>query len=177
MIMKKWVVALVILAIIGFGGYKVGMNYMSQKMMDQVTEQVLNKEEIEKMIQDPDIQKTLQEHIGEQGLQKIQQQVMVDSPTGSTAQPESHQTNSAKTEASVPAEKNKPAFSTREEALSFLLSKFSMNELKGFAAKAQGGLTAEEKTEIKSELLSRISPEEFEALKVLGLIELSKSKQ
>lgn len=176
--MKKGIVALVIIAILGFGAYKVGMNYMSKKMIDQVTEQVLSKEEIEKMMQDPDIQQTLQEQIGEQGLQKIQLQVEGGAPKEPAAhQTESQQGTGAKTESSVPSEKNKRVFSSREEALSFLLSKFSMNELKGFAAKAQGGLTSEEKIEIKSELMSRISPEEFEALKVLGLIELSKSKE
>lgn len=176
--MKKGIIILVVVAIICFGGYKIGMNYISEKMFDQVTEQVLNKEEIDKMMADPEIQKALQEQIGDEGLQKIQQQVEGETPSKDTPNPQSEtQKGDKMTDATVPSEKNKRTFSTREEALTFLLSKFSMGELQGFASKAQGGLTSEEKAEIKSALMSRISPDEFEALKVLGLIEMSKKSQ
>jgi hypothetical protein len=65
-------------------------------------------------------------------------------------------------------------FGSREEAMKFLLSKFSMSELMGFAKKAQGGLTPEEKAEIKEAITKRLTPEEYNALKVYAFIELSK---
>jgi hypothetical protein len=65
-------------------------------------------------------------------------------------------------------------FSSREEAMKFLLSKFSMSELTEFAKKAEGGLTPEEKVEIKAAITKRLTPEEYNALKVYAFIELSK---
>lgn len=68
----------------------------------------------------------------------------------------------------------RPMFESRAEATKFVMSKFSMSEISSFAQMAQGGLTPEEKSEIKSIVQSRLSAKEYEALKVFGLIELSK---
>jgi hypothetical protein len=70
----------------------------------------------------------------------------------------------------------KPMFESRTEATKFVMSKFSMSEISSFAQMAQGGLTTEEKAEIKSIVQSRLSTEEYEALKIFGLIELSKQQ-
>lgn len=178
--MKKWIIGIGILAVLGVAGYKVGMNYASEKMINQVAEQVLTKDEVNQLLHDPAIQQSIKEQAGTETLAQLQQQI------GSTEQVEAKQkTETTSTPASPSSEKldstpskgQTAAFKTKEEALKFLLAKFSMEELKGFAGQAQGGLTAEEKAAIKSELLSRISPDEFQALKVLGLIELSKQKQ
>lgn len=65
-------------------------------------------------------------------------------------------------------------FNSRSEAMKFLLSKFSMSELSAFAKKAEGGVTPEEKAEIKSAVLGRLSADEYNALKVFALVEASK---
>ncbi|UQD53489.1 hypothetical protein C0971_16775 [Bacillus methanolicus] len=65
-------------------------------------------------------------------------------------------------------------FRSREEAIKFLLSKFSMSELTEFARMAEGGLTPEEKAKIKEAITKRLTPEEYNALKVYAFIELSK---
>jgi PncC family amidohydrolase len=65
-------------------------------------------------------------------------------------------------------------FNTAEEALQFLLTKFSRAELNGFIAMAEDGITPEEKSQVKAALLSRLTAEEYQALKVIALIELEK---
>ncbi|MDQ0243778.1 hypothetical protein J2S09_001323 [Bacillus fengqiuensis] len=73
-------------------------------------------------------------------------------------------------------EKPKPRFQSREEATQFVMSKFSMGEISQFAQMAQGGLTEEEKSSIKSQVTSRLTAEEYEALKLFGIIELGKQQ-
>ncbi|MEH7306819.1 hypothetical protein [Neobacillus drentensis] len=65
-------------------------------------------------------------------------------------------------------------FSSNQEVMKFLLSKFSMGELSALAKKAQGGVSVQEKEEIKSTVLGRLSTEEYNALKVYAAITLSK---
>lgn len=73
-------------------------------------------------------------------------------------------------------EKPKLIFQSREEATRFVMSKFSMTEVSQFAKMAQGGLTEGEKSEIKSKVTSRLTAEEYEALKLYGIIELGKQQ-
>lgn len=181
--MKKWIIGIGILAVLGIAGYKVGMNYASEKMINQVAEQILTQDEVNQLLNDPAIQQSIKEQAGTKALAQLQQQIgsTVQTPSGQTVDsgqtPETTASPSPEQAGPSPSKETAVAFTTKEEALTFLLAKFTMEELKGFAGQAQGGLTADEKASIKAELLSRISPEEFQALKVLGLIELSKQKQ
>ncbi|WP_078409163.1 hypothetical protein [Priestia abyssalis] len=86
----------------------------------------------------------------------------------------SEKSSSGKEQTSESDNSERPMFESRAEATKFVMSKFSMSEMSSFAQMAQGGLTSEEKTEIKSIVQSRLSAEEYEALKIFGLIELSK---
>lgn len=67
-------------------------------------------------------------------------------------------------------------FSSDQEVMKFLLSKFSMAELSEFAKKAQGGVTAQEKEEIKNSVLGRLTTEEYNAVKVFAVLEISKGQ-
>ncbi|RXT15038.1 hypothetical protein [Ammoniphilus sp. CFH 90114] len=166
--MKKWIISIGALAILGFAGYKIGMNYVSEKMMDQVTQEVLTPNEVKQLLDDPVIQQAIEEHGGTQALEQMKKQAPASVPEAPVVGQE--QPAISKPASASPS----LLFSTREEAMKFLLTKFTLNELSSLASKAQGGLTSEEKEEIKQTLLSRLSPEEFQALKILGLIELSK---
>lgn len=73
-------------------------------------------------------------------------------------------------------EKPRPLFQSREEATRFVMSKFSTSEISQFAQMAQGGLTEEEKSDIKSKVTSRLTAQEYEALKLFGIIELGKQQ-
>lgn len=71
---------------------------------------------------------------------------------------------------------NEIVFSCKEDALKFLLSKFSQKELEGFAQKTQDGISSEEFQEIMSCVFSRLSPGEYKALEALVLSELGKKQ-
>ncbi len=66
-----------------------------------------------------------------------------------------------------------PALQNKEQVLKLLLSKFTMAELTGFVDLAKDGLTEKEKAQIKTALLERLTPEEFEAIKLVALAELA----
>lgn len=72
--------------------------------------------------------------------------------------------------------KNEIAFSSQEDALRFLLSKFTHKELEGFVNKTQDGISSEEFQEIMSCLFSRLSPGEYKALEAFVLSELGKKQ-
>jgi hypothetical protein len=63
-------------------------------------------------------------------------------------------------------------FSTNDEAMKFLLTKFSFSELKSLADKASGGLTKQEKKEIKLIVTERLNQNEFDSLKILAAMEI-----
>lgn len=69
---------------------------------------------------------------------------------------------------------SKLPFQTKEEATRVLLKKFNISELQEIQAKAQSGMTAEEKQAIFNKLESTLTEEEMLALKVLAYKELSK---
>jgi hypothetical protein len=62
-IMWKWLVGIVIgLIILGFGAYNFIMDYASDKVMDQVSNTlVANEEEVNKLLEDPEIKKYLED--------------------------------------------------------------------------------------------------------------------
>ncbi|HBC93660.1 MAG TPA: hypothetical protein DCZ10_12400 [Pelotomaculum sp.] len=167
--MKKFLFAFIIILIVIAGGYKLGLKYGSEAVIDKIANQVLSKDEIDQLIEDPKVQKTIEAQLGAGALQNLRK-----------AQPHTGAVPDAVP--NIPDANNLPptdtnsqlVFTTKEEALKFLLTKFSMSELNGFIKMADGGVTAAEKDQIKSTLMARLTPEEYQALKVLGLIELQK---
>ncbi|WP_391122058.1 hypothetical protein [Psychrobacillus sp. L3] len=69
---------------------------------------------------------------------------------------------------------SKLPFQTKEEATRLLIKKFKISDLKEFQAKAQSGITEEDKQEIFNKLENNLTDEEMLALKVLAYKELSK---
>lgn len=114
----------------------------------------------------------------EQEIAAAAEQAQEDIKTGEAASsPQAGQTAPSTENTSVSKEeKPKARFQSREEATRFVMSKFSMGEVSQFAQMAQGGLTEEEKSEIKSKVTSRLTAEEYEALKLFGIIELGKQQ-
>lgn len=72
------------------------------------------------------------------------------------------------------SKEDKLRFSSNEEALEFFLTKFSMKELSNMASMAKDGLTNDEKRDIKATVLEKLSPDEYEALKILAVLEIKK---
>ncbi len=163
--MKKWLISIVILGGLGYFGYQYTMSYLSDRMMDQVAQEILNPDEVQELLKNPEIQEAIKKYGGSDALESLQKQAPMTEEKLTRAPSASPESGAVQ-----------PVFSSREEAMKFLLTKFTMAELMDLAALAQGGLTAEKQAQVKNDLLSRLTPEEFQALKVFGLIELSRKQ-
>ncbi|NLW37556.1 MAG: hypothetical protein GXY90_03170 [Peptococcaceae bacterium] len=203
---KKIAVALIVVLILVAAGYKFGLKYVSEAVINKVASEVLTTEEIDKLVQDPQVKKILEDRLGTEAfgeLLKRQPGAGAGAAPGggpetglgsqNGAAPESGSgSGTGNTAGSITGNQNVPGtgnnskpsggkgkggglvFNTAEEALQFLLTKFSRAELNGFIAMAEDGITPEEKSQVKAALLSRLTAEEYQALKVIALIELEK---
>jgi len=75
---------------------------------------------------------------------------------------------------SQPKEIHYSEIKTRQDAVKFLRTKFSISELLGFKKMVQDGLTAQEKAELKSIFQSRLSDQEYDAVYNFVLSEINK---
>ncbi|MEH7076471.1 hypothetical protein [Neobacillus drentensis] len=208
-----WGIPVIILLVLGGVGYRIGMNLVSDKMVDELASQI-TKEDYNKLLKDPSVQQIIEKEMGSDKKSELLNSISSDPAikdtvnngqaipvsatttenTNNEKQPATTIADSGKDKdknvaavtpdkgkteeqkPSVEQEKPQPGlhFNSRSEAMKFLLSKFSMSELSAFAKKAEGGVTPEEKAEIKSAVLGRLSAEEYNALKVFALVEASK---
>lgn len=171
-VLSKWTMIFLIIGIIGFTGYRIGFTYISGKMMDQLADQMFTAEEIEEWKNDPQLQQLLADHAD------FFDKAASDAPSAPPATAPPSQTGGDQPPAApVDQVQEVPAglaVSTKEEASKLLLSKFSMAELVSLADKARDGLSDTEKTEIKDTLLERLTDDEFEAIKIIAIKEISK---
>ena len=209
---KKFAVALIVVLVLAAAGYKFGLKYVSEAVINKVASEVLTSEEIDKLVQDPQVKKILEERLGTEAFGELLKRQpgagagaapgtgqgtglgpQSGAATGNGNGPEGGSGTGTGTGAgSITGNQNVPGtgnnskpsegkgkggglvFNTAEEALQFLLTKFSRAELNGFIAMAEDGITPEEKSQVKAALLSRLTAEEYQALKVIALIELEK---
>lgn len=211
---KKFAVALIVVLVLAAAGYKFGLKYVSEAVINKVANEVLTGEEIDKLVQDPQVKKILEERLGTKAFEELLKRQpgagagagaapgtgqgtglgpQSGAATGNGNGPEGGSGTGTGTGAgSITGNQNVPGtgnnskpsegkgkggglvFNTAEEALQFLLTKFSRAELNGFIAMAEDGITPEEKSQVKAALLSRLTAEEYQALKVIALIELEK---
>lgn len=200
-------IPLVCLLVIGVVGYQVVMNIASEKVVNEISGQIPEKD-FQELLKDPSIQKIVEEQLGAEKKEEILTKYAVNVPATTTGNeisasntqgtggasrsdasankqetseksavpkpvPESPG-NSAAPKPAVNENNGKLQFTSRSEVMKFLLTKFTMGELTAMAKKADNGLTSEEKAEIKEKVLQKLSQEEFDALKVFAIIELSK---
>lgn len=209
---KKFAVALIVVLVLAAAGYKFGLKYVSEAVINKVANEVLTGEEIDKLVQDPQVKKILEDRLGTEAFGELLKRQpgagagaapgggpetglgpQSGAATGNGNGPEGGSGTGTGTGAgSITGNQNVPGtgnnskpsegkgkggglvFNTAEEALQFLLTKFSRAELNGFIAMAEDGITPEEKSQVKAALLSRLTAEEYQALKVIALIELEK---
>ncbi|WP_027094684.1 hypothetical protein [Cohnella thermotolerans] len=190
--MKKWIAIIASLVVLLFAGYKVGMNYVSDKVMDKLQNQIVSPEEVEELKKDPEIQKIIKQQFTEDEVKKLLPQADVQGPSASSeaaaeASPSKSGQAGAKPGSSTTAKPGSPAAAkpdssssapvkalTRKQAEDLVMSKFSIGELKKMADMAKDGLSDEEKEEIKAKLKSKLTDEEYQELKVTALIEMLK---
>jgi flagellar basal body-associated protein FliL len=63
--MKKLLIAIVILVVLGFAGYQFVISFASDKMIDQVAEHVLSGDEAEQLLNDPGVKKWVEQDMYE----------------------------------------------------------------------------------------------------------------
>jgi hypothetical protein len=196
-------VPLIIILGLGFVGYRFGLNIASDKVMNEVTSQITNKD-IEILLKEPSIQELIEKEVGIEKTRELLEKYSVDitkvnpdSLTDTNSQPstsgsdkntegknttkdDQHGTDNKNGQQVDDNQEEGPngeqtlSFKSREEVTKFMLSKFSMSELTNLAKKANGGITSSEKAEIRDALLNKLTKEEYDAVKVFGVIELSK---
>ncbi|SFF29902.1 hypothetical protein SAMN05216378_5861 [Paenibacillus catalpae] len=176
---------IVILGVIGFAGYKIGFHYLSNKMMNEMADQILSSEEVEALKKDPAVQQIIADnskYFDKKAVEALQESVSTDTgdkpdKSGSTTDESGHTEGISKPATDKPAAGGQLVVKNKDEASDMLLSKFSMKELTGLADKAKDGLTPEEKQSIKDTLLSRLSTEEFNSVKIIALMEIMKNEE
>ncbi|OIJ15507.1 hypothetical protein BKP35_00490 [Anaerobacillus arseniciselenatis] len=145
--MKKIILSLIILGFIsvaGYYGYNHAISYTSDQMIEHVVNDLLDEQIVEQLLSDPKIEELVQELVSQ----------------------ESKKTSSEKLE-ELP-------FTTKEEGVKVVLSKFSIGEITAIASQAQSGLTVEQQMEIADQFTERLTEEEIEALMIIGVAELMK---
>ncbi|WP_336789461.1 hypothetical protein [Paenibacillus sp. MMO-177] len=183
---------IVIVGVIGFAGYKIGLHYLSNKMMNEMADQILTSDEIEAFKKDPAVQQIIADnskYFDKKAVEALQGSIPANAGTGgktedaSAVKPDKSSSNSGSASTGTkddakPADKpsagGQLVVKNKDEAAQLLLSKFSMKELTELADKAKDGLSPEEKKSIKETLLSRLSPEEFNSVKIVALMEIMK---
>lgn len=159
--MNKWIIGLAAVLLLGFAGYKWGTGYLADRMVLQVADQLLPPSEIEKLKNDPEVKKAIEQHFTAEQVEKIY--------AGRTA----------------PAASSAPAaggagqaadIMSKDEAVQLLMRKYSLGEIKALAEKAGDGLTETEKAEIERQFSSKFTPEERERLQLAALMELMRQE-
>ncbi|WP_280768758.1 hypothetical protein [Salipaludibacillus daqingensis] len=142
--MKKVIIFIIIMLAISYGGYRILLTYASDQLIDQVKSEVLDEETLDALMKDSDVASMIDNYRGDLPISQ-----------GS----------------SIP--KEDLPFTTKEDATKLLVSKFSLGEIRDITSKASRGLTLEEQVELEKKVLERLTPEEIEALLVVGLSEIA----
>lgn len=158
--MKKWIIALSILVVAGYFGYQYAYQYVTDRVMDEVVEQMIDSDEVDKLLADPEVQQLMADSLSAEDVQDAVEK-SGNGNGADTQAPDTPNTPSGK----------KLVVKNKDEAIKLILDKFSIGELKDLATNAKG-MSKEE----QEELLSRFTDEELESLKIIGLMEVEKRK-
>lgn len=172
---------------LGWAAYKPALHYAADVLINQVADKLLTEEEINEIANSPEFKQILEEQINLGNIDLVAPAATASATVApsdtkpSASKPEQDtKTQDTKTQDTKTIPESPTAtppttrFANNDEALEFMLSKFSMSELTSLANKARGGLTSEEKEEIKSVLHQRLSSEEYQAIKILAVLEIQK---
>ncbi|NBD27575.1 hypothetical protein [Paenibacillus glycinis] len=159
--MKKWIMVLILAAGIGFAGYKYVYHAVGNKIMEQVADEVLNAKETTEMLADPEVKQMIQSSLDAEDVKHLLgEQAVAEDRAGTDKQGHSSP--------------KKMAVKNKNEAIKLVMDKFSIGELKDMAAKVKGGMTGQEKAELKQRVSERFSEDELDSLKIIALMEAEK---
>ncbi|MCR6110125.1 hypothetical protein HXA35_07275 [Bacillus sp. A301a_S52] len=140
--MKKFLIIIVIVGGLLYGGYRFTLSFISDQVFDKMTSHVLTEEVVEELSANPHLVDAFKTY-------------------ASTAASRSHD-----------ASLEDLPFKTKEEATKVVLSKFSVGEVKDMATQMTRGITPDEQAEIEQKVRTRLSEQEIEALLIIGLEEI-----
>lgn len=146
--MKKIIGVIIILAFlitVGFYGYKYAISFLSDQMIEHVVNDLLDDQIVEELLSDPKVEELVQELLTQESG-KISSFQLEELP-----------------------------FTSKEDGLKAVMSKFSVAEISEIAAEVQNGLTQEEQLEIANQFKERLTEEEIEALMIIGVVEIKKA--
>jgi hypothetical protein len=150
--------ALVVLLLAGYGVYQYALNKVAEKMTEEITSDKQLMEEINKEMENIEkLDEKLQEEIAEQQQSGNSSARNNTSSNDSGKNESSHHSNGTEKGDHV-------SFSSKQEALSFVMSRLSVSEMNRFRQMASDGLTEEEKQELKKAAFSKFSSAEIAAV-------------
>ena len=165
--MRKWIITLVVLAILGAGGYVAygyAHRYVADRVMDQVITQVMRDDAVRQLLEDPEIARLVEEAAASEDIEALHKEL--GGQLGGAAL-----NGGAGSIAAAPREL---VVRNVEEAEALVLDKFSLGAIREYAGMAAGGLTAEERGVLEQEVLGKFTADELESLKLVALMEMKK---
>jgi len=169
------VVTLVLLGGIGYGVYRVGLNIASDKLMENVSKELVKSGEMAKIKQsianDPKLKQSIE---NDPELKSLIGNAKPGSkhsnnPVSLTAEKTNH---ISKNSNPLNFQTRKLPFDTKEEAAKFLIARIGLSELKSMYSKVQAGTMT--KAEVLQVLRSKLSNDEITALKLVAYKEMNK---
>ena len=148
--MKKLVLIILVVSLIGFFGYQEVMNYVADQVLEKVAQTAFSSEQVDKLLQDPEMKKLVESQVNNEQLK-------------------------AKIEATLKTE-GIAAISTKEDAIDLLQSKFSVSEIKDLISTVTSSDSTNQLQNIQATLQTKLTAEEIEALKVIALVEVLNNK-
>ena len=170
----RWIVVLIVLVSIGSIAYAPIMKYASDKVIEQVTDQLFTHEELETLTQDPSFQKIIDQLEDNHPVPAQSEESPASDDGTKTSDNTDVVENSDPAQVDPTLVPEQLSFTSNEDALKFLLTKFKLTELKSLSDKAKGGLTQQEKSEIKSIVTDRLTKTEYDSLKILAAMEIQR---
>jgi len=164
--MRKWIMILVVLALLGAGGYVAygyAHRYVADRVMDQVITQVMRDDAVQQLLDDPEIARLLEEAAASEDIEALHREL--GGQLGGTGG------GDASSGAAAPREL---VVRNVEEAQALVLDKFSIGTIRDYAGMATGGLTAEELAVLEQEVMGKFTADELESLKLVALMEMQK---
>jgi hypothetical protein len=180
--MKKWLIGTAItLVVVGSGGY-FGYNYfmnmaankLSQELTKDIQQDPQLSQELDKITSS---QKAVAGSPGKESLASLPSQETKQNsttlPAATQQQVDNQQSNTSTNNPSqgsstAISQEQKSAsvqFDSKQDAVKFAMSRFSLSEINEIRQLASGGLTPEKKAELKKIAYSKFSPEEINAVR------------
>ena len=147
--MKKLVLIVLVISVIGFFGYQELMDYVADKVIERVAQTAFSSEQIDNLLKDPEIKKLVEAQVNNEQLKAQLEATLKTETTASIA--------------------------SKEEAIDLLQSKFSVSEIKDLVSEVTSSNTTEELKNIQATLQTKLTAEELEALKIIALVEVLKN--